>query len=159
MNSDIQITLADFLQTVAENEGEVLPTLTGKAAFTVARHGDGVRFTPTSSGSKRNVNAEGLQEYLDVFNATRSSKTTCYSQSMFNPSYVLPVILLWLGQQKELLPTFFEEIPYDSEMDESFSADEGAQKVRSHLSRERSRELREIGEKCFQGVSRRQVVL
>jgi predicted HNH restriction endonuclease len=69
---------------------------------------------------------------------------------MFNPSYVLPVILLWLGQQKTLLPPAFEETIDDVERDESFSVEDGILKVRSHLSRERNRELVRLAKDAFQ---------
>lgn len=143
------ITYPDFLQTVIENEGEMLATVGGKAAFRVEQSSTGFHFTPVRSGNARTVNAEGIQEYLDVFNATQSFKTTSYTKSMFNPSYVLAVIQLWVGQQQadSLSP---EAMSLDDvELDADFSAPEGEIKVRSHRQRERSRELVTMAKKAF----------
>lgn len=142
------ITLADFLTTVSQNEGEILPTISGKAAFTVSRKGDGVRFTPTSSGQPRNVNATDLQSYLDVFNETGSTKTTSYTTSMFNPSYVLPVITLWLGQQAPR-PLSSDETIDGGQGHEADGFAEGKTALRSHQVRERSPELVRLAKVLF----------
>lgn len=144
------ITYSDFLDTIAANDGEVLATVGGKAAFRVEKSSTGVHFTPVRSGNARTVNAEGIQEYLDVFNATQSFKTTSYTKSMFNPSYVLAVIQLWVGQQQADTPPSPEDRTLDDiELGDEFSAPEGNIKVRSHRQRERSRELVTMAKKAF----------
>jgi hypothetical protein len=66
------ITVADFLQTVEANAGEVLTTVGGRAAFTTKRQGDDVRFIPVSSGAVRILKTAGLQRWAD--DSGRSAK-------------------------------------------------------------------------------------
>lgn len=136
------ITYSDFLQTVAENEGEVLVTDAREKPFRVEKSRTGMRITPTISGKPRTVNAQGIQKYLAIFNATQSTALTDYPKKhLFHASYVVAVIRLWLGQKEALVPSSPVEPIDKAEFDAEFSAEEGAEKVRSHRSRERSFEL------------------
>jgi predicted HNH restriction endonuclease len=143
----VVITAADFLQTVEANAHEVLTTVGGKAAFTTVRHGNDVRFVPVSSGDVHNLNASGLQRYLDIFNQTNSFITTGYKDGMRHASYVLAVIRLWLGQRQALDSA---ESGNDNGFDEDFSDDETRLQARSHQRRERSRELVRMAKAVFQ---------
>jgi len=98
------ITYPEFLQTVTENEGEVLATVAGRAKFRAEKSRNEVRFTPLSSGKTRTVSAQGIQGYLDVFNETQSFKTTDYSKTRRHPSYVLAIIKIWLRNKQGLNP-------------------------------------------------------
>lgn len=91
------ISTEDFLETVAANRGEVLMTAGRSASFRLEMSGNGVTFTPVRSGLPRPLNNVDAQRYLNVFNRTRSLKTSDYMQNMHNASYVLAIIRLWLG--------------------------------------------------------------
>jgi predicted HNH restriction endonuclease len=134
------LTYFDFLQTVTENEGEVLSTSGGRATFRLGKSTRGVQFTPISSGMNRDLNQEAIERYLEVFNQSQSTNTTDYTDAMRNASYVLAIIKLWIGQQPQA-PLVNDGTSESGNIDPEFSAPEGDLKVRSHRQRERSREL------------------
>lgn len=144
----MKITYSSFQETVNGNAGEVLVTAGGRARFRLEQSGDGVRFTPLSSGKSRGLNAEAVQRYLDIFNETQSTTTSDYTKKMRNASYVLSVIKLWIGQQPDA-PLIKDETSEVGEIDLEFSALEGDIKVRSHRHRERSRELVLMAKQVF----------
>jgi len=143
------ITYADFLKTVEENDGEVLPTSGGRAWFRLAAGSDGVRFTPQSSGKVRSLDPDSIQRYLDVFNRTGSLTTSDYTDKMRNASYVLAVIGLWQAQQGETRRTD-EETGDGEDLDPEFSVPEGGLKVvLAHRRRERCRQLVSMAKEIF----------
>jgi predicted HNH restriction endonuclease len=142
------ITYSDFQATVNDNAGEVLVTAGGRARFRLEKTGDGVSFTPLSTEKSRGLNAEAVQRYLEVFNKTKSTTTSDYTDKMRNASYVLAVIKLWIGQQPDA-PLIDNGTSEAGEIDPEFSAPEGDFKVRSHCKRERSRELVLMAKQVF----------
>lgn len=144
----MNITYEDFIRAVEDNNGEVLPTVGGRATFTLNRTERGVSFTPDSSGIPRQLNRESIEGYLDYFNTTKSTNTSDYSKNHRNQSYVLAIIKLILDQSPA------EDMLVDGaspafEIDPEFSAPEGEAKVRSHRYRERSRELVRMAKLSF----------
>jgi hypothetical protein len=141
-----RISSQDFLKTAAENNGEVLATAGGQATFKLRVTQKGVCFTPLSTGKPRNLKPEYIEPYIERFNQTGSTTTSDYSEHR-NPSYVLAIIKLWLGQRMKVPPP--DDGKSDGNLDAEFSAPEGEIKVRSHRYRERSRELVEMAKAVF----------
>ena len=135
------ITLADFLQTVADREGDVLKTIGGNATFTMVTAADGVDFTPASSGNQRHVSSKYLSEYLQIFNQTGSLQTKAYAARLVDSSYVLAIIRLWLEEGRETVVPLSDELVDEAELDDAFSAEEGAKRVRVHHYKERRPKL------------------
>lgn len=142
----INITYLDFLHTITENDGEILVTSGGKAKFRLEKSAQRVCFTPLSSGGARSLNEKDVRRYLDIFNATRSTKTTDYTDRMQNASYVLAIIKLWIGQQPDA--PLIDEVELIGNA-ESFGVEEGKVEYRSHRDRERSRELVVLAKHLF----------
>lgn len=142
------ISYSDFLNMVNENAGEILVTSGGRALFRLERSTKGVCFTPISTGKPRDLKEAEVQRYLDVFNKTQSTKTPDYNEGMQNPSYVLAIIKLWIGQQPDA-PLLDDGSAKSGQIDPEFSAPEGEVKVRSHRYRERSRELVNMAKEFF----------
>lgn len=142
------MTYSDFLETVTENDGEVLSTSGGQATFRLEKDLRGVRFIPVSSGKSRRLNQESIERYLEIFNETQSTNTSDYTDRMLNASYILAVIKLWIGQQPQA-PLIDDGTAESGEIDLEFSAPEGDLKVRSHRHRERSRELVTMAKELF----------
>lgn len=108
---------------------------------------NGIRFTPTSTQKPRPVKRGDIQLYLDTFNQTQSMKTTGYPGRM-NVSYVLAVIRLLIGQQPN--PPLINDITGDSdERNPGIETVDGGKVVRSHVTRERSRELVQMAKRVF----------
>jgi predicted HNH restriction endonuclease len=143
------MTYSDFLQTVTENDGEVLATSGGRATFRLEKGLRGVRFVPVSSGKSRGLNRESIDRYLEIFNKTQSTNTSDYTDGMRNASYILAVIKLWIGQQPQA-PLIDDGTAESGGIDPEFTAPEAALKVRSHRQRERSRELVTMAKELFQ---------
>ena len=143
------MTYSDFLQTVTENDGEILSTSGGRATFRLEMGHDGVRFIPVSSGKARKLNQESIERYLEIFNRTQSTNTSDYTDKMRNASYILAIIKVWIGQQSHA-PLINDGTAESGEIDAEFSAPEGDLKVRSHRHRERSRELVTMAKAVFQ---------
>lgn len=146
--SPMKIAYADFIEMVTENNGEVLPTVGGRATFRLNLTESGACFTPSSSGVPRQLNRESIERYLDYFNKTQSTTTSDYSERHRNQSYVLAIIKLWLGQQSKAA-LIDDGISSSGNIDSEFSAPEGKPKVRSHRRRERSRGLVEMAKAVF----------
>jgi predicted HNH restriction endonuclease len=144
----MRMTYSDFLQTVNENDGEVLSTSGDRATFRLGKGNNGVRFIPISSGKPRELNQEAIERYLKVFDQTQSTKTTDYTDAMRNASYVLAIIKVWIGQQPQA-PLINDGTTESGDIDPEFSAPEGDFKVRSHRQRERSRELVTMAKAVF----------
>jgi len=144
------ITYSEFTQAIAENEGEILATTARRAMFRAFVGGNGVRFTPVSSGKTRKVNEAGIRRYLAIFNSTQSTVTTDYRDKMKNASYVLGIIQLLIGQSSAA-PAIEDETSASAAIDPAFSAAEGEERVRAHCQRERSRELVMMAKRVFQG--------
>jgi hypothetical protein len=142
------MTYSDFLQTVSENDGEVLSTSGYRATFRLEKGNNGVRFIPISSGDTRKLNQQAIECYLKIFNQTQSTKTTDYTDAMQNASYVLAIIKVWIGQQSQA-PLINDGTTESGDIDPEFSAPEGDFKVRSHRQRERSRELVTMAKAVF----------
>jgi predicted HNH restriction endonuclease len=145
----MKMTYSDFLQTATENNGELLSTSGGRATFRLKMGHDGVCFIPVSSGKARNLNQESIERYLKIFNKTKSTNTSDYTDRMRNASYILGIIKLWIGQQPQA-PLIDDGTAETGEIDPEFSAPEGDLKVRSHRQRERSRELATMAKQVFQ---------
>ncbi len=143
----MKITFSDFLQTVSENEGRVLRTVKGNATFRVKRSGVGMRFI-LNNGNERSGTPEGIQKYLDVFNKTGMLRTSGYPQILRHRSYVPAVIMLWRDRQQADVPLIEEEM-IETDMDAEFSTPEGRRMLRTHLRRERSRQLVDKAKRLF----------
>jgi len=144
----MNITYEDFIGAVKENDGETLPTVGGRKTFRLNQTASGVSFTPTSSGKVRQLNRASVQGYLDDFNRSQSTKTTDYVEDHRNQSYVLTIIRLILGQRLDA-PEIDDGTGVSTEIDSEFDAPEGKEKVRSHRTRERSRELVRLAKAVF----------
>lgn len=85
------MTLEQIIDFVSRNEGKWLPTIGGRARFTVHKVGErAFRFT-TQAGTPRNENYDYIGRSLKVFNETGSFKIQDYqlTSRTVNASYVL----------------------------------------------------------------------
>jgi hypothetical protein len=147
-----QITLADFLQTVADHEGDVLKTIGGNATFTMMTAADGVDFTPASSGNQRHVSSKYLSDYLKIYNETGSLQPKTYAAGLVDSSYVLAIIRLWLEEGRQgVIPSSAEPVD-EAELDDAFSAEEGAKLVRVHHYKERRPKLTQKAKAHFKAT-------
>jgi hypothetical protein len=143
------ITINDFLQTIAENEGEALATSGRRAAFRAELDGNKVVFIPSSTGSPRKVYPKFIQKYLDVYNETQSINIASYPKNLVDTSYVPAIIQLWLGQQQADKELTEQEIEAITEAETDYSAPEGKPKLATHLRRERRPELVQLAKRVF----------
>jgi hypothetical protein len=91
LNMGVPIPLDDFLSFVRSVEGEVIPTLAGRARFRVRVVDNGLEFTPLSTEQPRGHTRAYVQRVLDRFHATGSLSTADY-QFTVNASYQLALI-------------------------------------------------------------------
>lgn len=91
LNAGRTIAIDDFLAFVRTLEGEVIPTLAGRAQFTVRVVDNGLEFTPLSTEISRGHTRAYVQRVLDRFRETGSTSTADY-QFTVNASYQLALI-------------------------------------------------------------------
>jgi hypothetical protein len=91
LNAGVSIPIDDFLSFVRTLEGEVIPTLAGRAQFTVRVVDNGLEFTPRSTEQPRGHTRAYVQRVLDRFRETGSMSTADY-QFTVNASYQLALI-------------------------------------------------------------------
>lgn len=85
------ISIDEYMGFVRTLEGEVLPTLAGRAQFTVRVVDNGLEFTPLSTDRPRRHTRAYVQRVLDRFQETGSLSTADY-QFTVNASYQLALI-------------------------------------------------------------------
>ncbi len=99
MNVDFDHVLA-FAKSL---EGRDLHTQARKKAFRVCVVGDRLEFTPESTGKPRPLSRtinQG-QQVLDRYNLTRSLKPGDYQDITYNSSYLLTLIGLMVGSERQ----------------------------------------------------------
>lgn len=74
LNQGKPIAIDKFLSFVGTLEGEVIPTLAGRAQFTVRVVDNGLEFTPLSTAHPRGHTRAYVQRVLDQFRATGSAR-------------------------------------------------------------------------------------
>jgi hypothetical protein len=97
LNVERSILIEDFLSFVRTLEGEVIPTLAGRAQFRVHIVDNGLEFTPLSTEQPRGHTRAYVQRVLDHFRATGSWSTADY-QFTVNASYQLALIDRYLNR-------------------------------------------------------------
>lgn len=91
------IAIDDFLSFVRTLEGEVIPTLAGRASFTARVVDTGLEFTPSSTEQPRGHTRAYVQRVLDHYRETGSLRTADY-QFTVNASYQLTLIARYLNR-------------------------------------------------------------
>lgn len=157
----MMITYADFLKTVAENEGRKLPTVGGNTDFYASLSPTGIRLVIGEKGTSPVIHAEKIQDYLGIYNGSGSFHTPDYTATGRHSVYVLGIIKLWWEKEvaakarnEELMAAARVEtadMDLNTELDaaEEFSAVEGAWRVRLHVHRERSGALPREAKEAF----------
>jgi hypothetical protein len=143
----MSITYADFLQTAADNHGELLPTAGGQATFLLEIKDRRVCFTP-SSGTPRLLSEKTVQKYLNVYNENPTANTSAYTEKMHHASYVLAIIQLWEAQREDAPPTIGSGDANDDFYAE-FGEEEGGERERLHRYRERNQKLVRMAKNRF----------
>jgi hypothetical protein len=87
-----QPTVAELLAFASSLEGERLPTLAGRASFTLRVVGAGIEFVPISTGKRRFVTREMIRRVLDEYASSRSLTAGHYQSITFDASYLLAII-------------------------------------------------------------------
>lgn len=149
------ITIEDVVGFVDRSGGRLLPTIAGRAHFSVENAGEKAFAFLTQANGRRNENHVWVGKSLDVFNETGSLKLGDYPHTL-NGSYVLGLFWQIVIQQKGLrnLPT---NLP--TEEKEIKSADETEQEElrKSRLGQGQYRQrLLHLRKSCYvTGISER----
>jgi hypothetical protein len=85
------LTYQRLLEMARTAKGETLLTVTGRA-FTVGTYGDGIFFTPASSGRGQSDGHKAHTRFVERFNATASDRPGDYSDVTRNSSYLIGLI-------------------------------------------------------------------
>ena len=87
-----QPTVAELLAFASSLEGERLPTLAGRASFSLRVVRAGIEFVPTSTAKPRLVTREMVRRVLDEYGNSRSLTPSHYHSITFDASYLLAII-------------------------------------------------------------------
>ena len=87
-----EATVAELLAFAARLEREQLPTLAGRASFSLRVVAAGIEFVPESTGKPRLVTREMVRRVLDEYRASRSLSPGHYQSITFHASYLLAII-------------------------------------------------------------------
>lgn len=91
-----QVSANDIINFVRSIEGEELKTAAQNKTFTVRAVGDGIEYTPSSTGTPRAHPHRWLSRICDEFSRTNSFKPVDYQRITVNASYALAVIAKYL---------------------------------------------------------------
>ena len=87
-----EATVAELLAFASSLEGERLPTLAGRASFSLRLVATGIEFVPASTGKPRLVTREMVRRVLDEYRVSRSLSPAHYQSITFDASYLLAII-------------------------------------------------------------------
>lgn len=97
-----QVSANDIIHFVRSIEGHELKTAAQNKAFTVRLTGDGVEYTPLSTGKPRGHQHKWLARVCDEFSRTNSFKPVDYQHLSVNASYALVVIAKYLQAHSQM---------------------------------------------------------
>ena len=87
-----RISTDEFLAFCKPLEGEVIPTMAGRAKFTLRVTAEGLEFTVVSTRKNRIHKRKYIDDILDRFAQSGSFITGAYTDITYNASYTLALI-------------------------------------------------------------------